>query len=166
MKCYIHSEEDASGTCMSCGRAICDRCVVDVGGKFVCRECLTAGKVPFNTSDITDNDKMMGLLSYVISLIVPVVILLSENGKNRPFQRFHAIQSLILSAVIFVVTLLVGCPATIIFSIIGMGIGGICTLPIYLIAYAISIYYGVQAYQGNYTEIPLITDFIKKQGWV
>jgi hypothetical protein len=27
------------------------------------------------------------------------------------------------------------------------------------------IYWGIQAYQGNYVTIPVITDFVKKQGW-
>lgn len=44
MKCYIHPEVDAVGTCTSCGRAICSECAVEVGDKFVCRDCLAAGK--------------------------------------------------------------------------------------------------------------------------
>jgi uncharacterized membrane protein len=115
--------------------------------------------------EVTENDKIMGLLSYVISLVVPIIILLSDN-KNRPFLRYHAIQSLVLSGAIFIVTLFIGCPLTIILTIVGLGIGGLCSLPLYLIAYAISIYYGVQAYQGNYVEIPGITNFMKSQGWV
>jgi TM2 domain-containing membrane protein YozV len=44
MKCYIHPEVDAVGTCVSCHKAICNECVVEVAGKLICRECLASGK--------------------------------------------------------------------------------------------------------------------------
>ena len=44
MKCYIHPEVDAVGTCVSCHRAMCSDCVVEVSGRFFCRECLASGK--------------------------------------------------------------------------------------------------------------------------
>jgi len=45
MKCYVHPEIDAVGTCTSCGNAICGECAVEVRGKLVCRDCLAAGQV-------------------------------------------------------------------------------------------------------------------------
>jgi TM2 domain-containing membrane protein YozV len=44
MKCYVHPEVDAVGTCVSCHKAICSDCVVEVSGKLFCRECLASGK--------------------------------------------------------------------------------------------------------------------------
>jgi len=44
MKCQIHPENEAVGTCTSCGRPVCQECVVEVKGKNVCRECLASGK--------------------------------------------------------------------------------------------------------------------------
>lgn len=41
---------------------------------------------------------------------------------------------------------------------ITLGCGGILFL--------VMIYWGIKAYQGEYVTIPVITDFIKKQGWV
>ena len=43
MKCYVHPDADAVGTCSSCGRAICEACGVDVRGRLTCRECLATG---------------------------------------------------------------------------------------------------------------------------
>ncbi len=43
----------------------------------------------------------MAALAYIIGLIVPLIILLTDS-KNRAYQRYHAIQSLGLSAAIFV----------------------------------------------------------------
>ena len=167
MKCYNHEEASAVGTCVSCGKAICDDCTVRVQDKLVCRECLAAGKTGSQgPSDITDNDKMMGLLSYVITLIVPLIILLSESGKQRRFQRYHAVHSLILSGVIIVVSLLLWCTIGLILELLTAGLATCCLLPISFIPYVLTIYYGIQAYQGKYAEIPVITDFARGQGWV
>ncbi|MGD2207602.1 MAG: hypothetical protein PVH17_12585, partial [Anaerolineae bacterium] len=43
--------------------------------------------------DISDNDKLMAALSYPIP-IVAIIILLAEDMKARPFQKFHAVQAL------------------------------------------------------------------------
>ncbi len=39
MKCYIHKNKDAVGTCSSCNKGICDYCSVDVKRKLFCRSC-------------------------------------------------------------------------------------------------------------------------------
>jgi hypothetical protein len=39
---------------------------------------------------------------------------------------------------------------------------GCCTGLVLSIA---QIYYGIQAYQGKPVNIPLLTDFVKNQGW-
>ena len=44
MECNAHPGVDAIGTCTSCGKNICEGCAVEVEGKLVCRDCLSAGK--------------------------------------------------------------------------------------------------------------------------
>jgi uncharacterized membrane protein len=39
---------------------------------------------------------------------------------------------------------------------------GCCTWPLYVI---LLVYYGIKAYQGEAIQIPLITDWVKNQGW-
>ncbi len=121
-----------------------------------------------NTSpeEITDNDKLMALLAYIIGIIVPLIILLSESNKNRPFQRYHAVQSLILSAAIFIIAFIIICPLSLIIGFLSMGIGSACTVPIGFLPYIAAIYYGIEAYQGKWSVIPVITDFAKNQGWL
>ncbi|MGC8787917.1 MAG: hypothetical protein ACP5Q1_10875, partial [Anaerolineae bacterium] len=57
--------------------------------------------------DVTDTDRLMAALAYATQVIVPVVVpavmLLAEESKKRPFQKFHAIQSLgfLAAAVIY-----------------------------------------------------------------
>ena len=46
------------------------------------------------------DDRLIALLSYmtqiIIPLIMPVIVLMSESSKQRPFQRYHAVQTLAL----------------------------------------------------------------------
>jgi len=114
--------------------------------------------------EVTDNDKMMGLLCYVITLLIPLVILLSETGKARAFQRYHAIQSLGLSAAWFIFALLLSIPVCILEAL--TGVCGFCLLPLYFLPWIAALYYGVQAYQGEYADIPVVTDFMIQQGWL
>ena len=127
---------------------------------------------PSKDQAITDNDKLMSLLSYVIWLIVPLVVLLSERGKTRAFQRYHAIQSLgvLVVAVIFdVVVSICGCLGSTVLAAVTAGLGTVlyaCVPLVGLVPWAVSIYYGIQAYQGKYVEIPYLTKFMTQQGWL
>ena len=62
------------------------------------------------------DDRLIALLSYVtqivIPLVMPVIVLLSESSKLRPFQRYHAVQSLALTCLFIAVSVAVGivCP--------------------------------------------------------
>ena len=44
MKCYVHPNNEAIGTCTSCGKNVCTECAVHVRGRLVCRDCLATGK--------------------------------------------------------------------------------------------------------------------------
>jgi uncharacterized membrane protein len=104
----------------------------------------------FSAPEVTSDDRLWAALSYILSPIVPVILLLMEEKKNRPFLRFHAIQSL---AVGIVLIILVPILATVTF-----GCGSIIWL--------IMFYWGYKAYQGETFEIPVITNLIRSQGWV
>ncbi len=95
--------------------------------------------------DITSDDKLWALLSYLVP-IVAIIVLLMEDKKARPFIKFHAVQAIAVTVVLTILTT------------ITLGCGGILFL--------VMIYWGIKAYQGEYVTIPLVTDFIKKQGWV
>ncbi len=171
MRCYNHPEVDAVGQCMSCGRAVCDDCRVEVQGKLLCRKCLAQGQTgPDAPSDINDNDRMMGLLAYVVGVIVPLIILLSETGKQRPFQRYHAVQSLAVSTAVFIATMVIGCivflPVAVVVEVATGGLGTCCLVPLMLVPYIPMVFYGIQAYQGEYSVIPVLTDFLVRQGWI
>ncbi|MBL8055161.1 MAG: DUF4870 domain-containing protein [Anaerolineales bacterium] len=105
------------------------------------------------SGDVTSDDKLWALLAYVLSPIVPVILLIWEEKKNRPFIRSHNVQALVL-----------GLAAAVISSVVGgvtLGIG--CCIGI--LPWIYQIYCGVQAYGGKSVTIPVITDFVKNQGW-
>jgi uncharacterized membrane protein len=100
------------------------------------------------------NDKLFGLLSYLLAPIVGIIILVSDSMKNNPVLKKHAVQSIALSVAIGIIFFVV--------SLVTFGFGG-CLFPIFAIP---AIIYGIQAYQGKDVTIPVVTDFCKKQGWI
>jgi uncharacterized membrane protein len=103
-------------------------------------------------TEVTSDDKLWSLLAYILSPLVPIIILLWEDKKNRPFIRAHNVQALVLGVILWI-------------------INGILTPVFFLgcltaiITLVIVIYFGIQAYNGKYVEIPVITNFVKQQGW-
>jgi uncharacterized membrane protein len=104
-------------------------------------------------SNITSDDKLWAALGYPISLIA-LIMLFVEGKKDRPFIKFHAVQSLAINVVAWVI-------ATIL-SIVTLGIGAVCIPAVFLVL----IWPAVLAYQGKYFEIPVVTKFIRDQHWV
>jgi len=112
---------------------------------------MTEQPEPMMSPDVTSDDKLWALLSY-IPILVPwlsiIFLLFLEDRAKRPFLRYHLIQALawgvvwVLSSVVIV---------------------GVCLSPLAIIA---SIYFAIQAYQGQYFTIPLLTDFLKSRGWL
>ena len=94
-------------------------------------------------SEITSDDKLWALLAYVLSPLVPIIILVMEDKKNRPFLKAHNAQALILG-IIMVIT---------------------STFCIGILVWFYMIYLGVQAYNGKLVEVPVITNLCKGQGW-
>jgi uncharacterized membrane protein len=123
----------------------------------------------------TPDDRLIALLSYatqiLIPLVMPIIVLLSESSKNRPFQRYHAVQSLALAMVFGAVILALFMSSAIfwIVPIIGVLVGLLtaCLIPIaWAMGVIAMLYYGFQAYQGKRFAIPGLTQFVRDQGWV
>lgn len=95
------------------------------------------------SSEVTSDDKLWALLAYIFSPLVPIILMLMEDKKNRPFIKAHNAQALILG----IITILTS---------------GFC---IGLLVWIYAIYLGFQAYQGKLVNVPVITDFVKGQGW-
>ncbi|KAA3664315.1 MAG: DUF4870 domain-containing protein [Chloroflexi bacterium] len=103
--------------------------------------------------DITDDDKLWAFLAYVFTPIVPIILMLMEDKKERPFLKAHNAQALAWGLINLVGGTIL---STVLFFCFG--------LPSILI-WGVGVYWGWQAYQGEYVTIPVITDFVKGQGW-
>ena len=100
--------------------------------------------------DTTSDDKLWAALSYVFAPIVGIIVLLMEDKKARPYIKFHAVQSIAISIVLFIVVPIIAIPT--------FGCGSVL--------YFIMFWWAYKAYQGEEVKIPVVTDFIKNQGWV
>ena len=98
--------------------------------------------------EITSDDKLWVLLAYIFSPLVPIIVLLMADKKDRPFIKAHNAQALV---------------AGILVAVIGGALSWTCIVP--LVLWGAMIYWGYKGYQGEYVNIPIITDFCKNQGW-
>ena len=96
-------------------------------------------------SEITSDDKLWAALAYIFAPWVPIILLFMEDKKNRPFIRAHNAQALVLGVIALVLVAAAGCGA---------------------IIWLVMLYWGLaKALQGEYVEIPVITKWVKSQGW-
>jgi uncharacterized membrane protein len=101
--------------------------------------------------DVTSDDKLWTLLAYILTPIVPIIIMLMEDKKNRPFIRAHNAQALVVGVINVILGVVLGW--TLVLSCVPVIVWFVC------------IYWGIQAYNGKMVQIPVITDFVKNQGW-
>ncbi len=100
-------------------------------------------------SGVTSDDKLWAALAYVFSPLVPIIIMLLEDKKDRPFIRAHNVQALIIGIVMWFIVPII--------AVITLGCGSLLWL--------LMLYWAYKAYQGELINIPVITDFVKNQGW-
>jgi uncharacterized membrane protein len=106
----------------------------------------------FSPNDVTSDDRLWGLLSYIFTPLVPIIVLLMEDKKNRPFLKAHNTQALILGIIEVVIS-------GVLSPVLGIGcIVGVAAL-------VVNILYALKANKGEVFEIPVITNFVKQQGW-
>jgi uncharacterized protein len=99
--------------------------------------------------DVTSDDKLWAALAYVFSPLIPIIILLMEDKKNRSFIRAHNAQALVMGIVMAVVVPIIAVPT--------LGCGSLVWL--------IMLFWAYKAYQGEMITIPVVSDFVKNRGW-
>jgi uncharacterized protein len=106
----------------------------------------------FVDPNITSEDKTWALLAYIFTPLVPIILMLIEDKKDRPFLKAHYPQALAFGIASWVV-------GGVLTPVVGLG----CVIVVAALVF--QIIWGIKAYNGEYVNIPLITDFVKKQGW-
>jgi uncharacterized membrane protein len=102
-------------------------------------------------SEVTSDDKLWAALAFAFTPITPIIILLMADKKDRPFIKAHNVAALVWGIVLQVLTWVLS------FVFVGICIG--------LVGFAIQLYWAYQVYQGKTVTIPVISDFVKNQGW-
>ena len=109
------------------------------------------GTEGMGTPEITSDDKLWAALGYPIGIIA-IIVLFMEDKKDRPFIRYHAFQSIVLNVVIWLLVIV---------STITV-VGAICA-PFF---WFVTLWPAWDSYNGKFTEIPVVTNFVKNQGWL
>lgn len=99
--------------------------------------------------NVTQDDRLWAALAWIpvtpLWPIFAIVVLLLDDKKDRQFIRYHAVLSLALGVILIPLTIVTcGCAAVI---------------------YVAFFYWAYLAYQGKVVEIPVVSDFIRNQGW-
>jgi uncharacterized membrane protein len=100
-------------------------------------------EAPVGSDEITADDKLWALLSYIFCPLIGIIVLLLEDKKDRPFVKYNAVISIILGILVFVLS----------WACIG------------LLVWFYALYLGVKSYQGEWVEVPVISDLVRNQGW-
>ena len=98
---------------------------------------------PMVGEEVTQDDKLWALLSYIFCPLIGIIVLLIEDKKNRPFIKYNAVVSIIL-------------------GILAIILSSFC---IGILVWFYAIYLGIKSYQGEWVEVPVISDFVRNQGW-
>jgi uncharacterized membrane protein len=99
---------------------------------------------------ISSDDRLWAALTYIFSPLIPIILLVLDDYKNRSYIRYHSIQALVVGIVLSVLVPII--------AILTAGCG--------VILWLIMFYWAYKAYQGEWVEIPIVTNFVKNQDWV
>lgn len=103
----------------------------------------------FSPSDVTSDDRLWAALDYVFAPLLPIVVMFMPDKKDRPFIKAHNAQALVLGIIMIVIVPIL--------ATVTCGIGSIL--------WFLMLYFAYKAYQGQTIEIPVISNFVRQQGW-
>jgi uncharacterized membrane protein len=98
---------------------------------------------PVSGEEITQDDKLWALLSYIFCPLIGIIVLLMEDKKSRPFIKYNAVVSIVLGVLVALLS----------WACIG------------ILVWFYAIYLGIKSYQGEWVEVPVVSDFVRNQGW-
>ena len=98
----------------------------------------------------TSEERLWAALSWIPATplwpILAIVALIMESTKDSEYVRYHAILSLTTGLMLVPISILtIGCGA---------------------LLYFVFFYWAYLAYQGRDVEVPFVSDWVRKQGWI
>ncbi|MEL7645039.1 MAG: DUF4870 domain-containing protein [Anaerolineaceae bacterium] len=106
---------------------------------------------PDPESESTQDDRLWATLSYIFSPLVPIVLLIQEKKRSRPFIKAHLAQALVFG--------------TLFWLLIALLQRGLLERVLEVTAFILVIRWGMAASRGERVKIPLITNLLQKMKW-
>lgn len=105
-----------------------------------------------------------GALSYILGALTGILFLVIDG--QRPFVRFHAMQSIVLTVVMVVLWIVLGVVSMVlaVIPIIGWLIGILASLALSLGALILWIYLMYRAWSGDEWEVPYVGRWARQVG--
>lgn len=103
------------------------------------------------TTSIGMEANLAALLSYLIGFVTGIVFYVLE--KENKFVRFHAMQSIVVFAFLFVLSIIVG---------LLPGIGGLLSTLLGVAGIILWVILMIKAYQGEFFKLPVAGDIAEK----
>ncbi|WP_048198900.1 hypothetical protein [Methanocella arvoryzae] len=100
MKCYLHNQMDAVGTCTRCGKAVCSECTLNVNGKIVCKQC--AEQLASNPACNTAVNRKEPILSALLTLLLSGLGQI-YNGQVKKGLTFLVLDILFAFVLVFLI---------------------------------------------------------------
>ncbi|WGI18051.1 hypothetical protein [Methanonatronarchaeum sp. AMET-Sl] len=111
------------------------------------------------------SENVVGALSYLLWFFTGFLFYFIE--KDSRFVRFHAVQSIVVFGVIFVLAVILNLLGLVIaLPVIGWFLGFLVTLAqmlLGLVSFVLWIYLMYSAFIGEWTKIPFVTSWVEKQ---
>jgi len=99
-----------------------------------------------------------GALSYLFGIITGVIFFVLE--KDNPFVRFHAMQSIIVSATFIVLSIVLSIVAMV--PILGWIVGALASMVLGIVALILWLVLMFKAFQGQEWEVPIIGKYARQ----
>ena len=104
---------------------------------------------------VSQEDKILLLLSYPIWIIAGLILILSDKKKN-PFLAYHGYQSVFLGIALMIAGFVIN-------TVFAVTIVLILLMPlVWLVIWIYQWVLGYKAMSGEYVSVPFVTDFTKK----
>lgn len=140
MRCYLHNDVEAIGTCTQCGRGLCPECAVNVGGKIVCKDCAARPAEPVRCPTPRKDPFIAAGLSLIGGLLTGSLLFSLGQLYNGQIKKFIILTLVNIFMGGIVAALYLGG------SLLTIGVGLLCCLPVFLLPLIIYLYEIYDAY--------------------
>jgi multisubunit Na+/H+ antiporter MnhB subunit len=91
MRCFVHRDVEAVGTCRGCSKGVCAECVVDLGHSISCRGACEAKAQALHTQSMQSGvllraQRRNRFLAPALFIVMGIAIVLFAGGGGAPFN--------------------------------------------------------------------------------